>query len=189
MKKAKLIDISDNGYIQGILYCLGSYIATERRMIVRSVDKFYCEQIAALTGNSVWQTASGKDGKTLTNKIASVSLLPVYLQDVTDVRGFLRAVFEIRSVLDTRKRMTHKSGEVHYLRLRVYGDVGLMRFINMHMPPRSIQTVKTNMGTTHCISWQSGRVILNDIFPQICGTPRNEVIWNKWDEIISTTYK
>lgn len=173
------------GYQQGILLATGCYI--DNRYCVRNIDRWYCEAVEDIYDTKMYgQTLRGK----IQYVLKSAKVIPPKLDEITDFEGFCRAWIEIHGILDITNRKTGSGKQVKRLRLRIYGQENILKFVMACLPckRKKIQYIKNSVqggyiGETCAIYYQSSLEIL-DILQYINGTAKNIKIWQEWDKII-----
>ncbi|MCI5678710.1 MAG: hypothetical protein MR278_01805 [Bacteroidales bacterium] len=178
-----------SGYSYGIAYATGGI--TEENGIkylrIRNQDKSYPDCIAAEIGGNVFQSHyHEKIGKNLQYvlKARQIKALPPP-ENIPDKAGFCRAYIEIHGLLDLRNAKNGSGNRIKALRLRIYGNETILQFINQQLPakPKKLQRIKKENGETSAIYFQ-GKAEIKNIFQWIDGTPKNQKIWDKWNEIL-----
>lgn len=181
--------IALSGYGYGIAYATGGIVEEcgIKYLRIRNQDRFYPACVAAEIGVNVFQLKYEKNNEKKSQyvlKAKQIKSLPS-LEDIEDKAGFCRAYIEIHGLLDVRNAK-HGSGNItRALRLRIYGQEDILTFINQQIParPKKLQHIKTENGETNVIYFQSKAEIKN-IIQWIDGTPKNQKIWDKWNEIL-----
>lgn len=178
-----------SGYAYGIAYATGGI--TEENGIkylrIRNMDRFYPDCVASEIGVNVFKSnyiEKIREKQQYVVKAKQIKSLPP-LEGIRDTAGFCRAYIEIHGLLD-RRNVKHGSGNItRDLRLRIYGPEDLLIFINQQLPakPKKVQHIKNKDGETYAIYFQSQAEIKN-ILQWIDGTPKNQKIWDKWNEIL-----
>lgn len=181
-------------YYWGVAYATG-YIAKdegETFLCVRNIDKWYPKCIENISSNKAYNLRYNiKTGNApqWVIKARNISELPK-LSEIANPSDFLRAFIEIHGVLDISTRRS-RSGEKHKgLRLRIYGQETILGYIQAYVPaaPKSIQYIVNHIdgkyiGQTCALYYQTRKEVI-DILEWIDGSPRNEKVWKKWQEII-----
>ena len=125
-------------YQLGIIWSIGAYIESEKRMVFRHKDKYFLEQLKNLTENNIYfQSTIEKEYYVLkmpeidkkyladlgwTDRNRDIRYLPL----LNDYRDFLRAYIELHSSLDYNKR----GHNIRRLRFRIYGNQTLIEELN-----------------------------------------------------------
>lgn len=175
--KVQNMEINISGYQIGVLYALSSN-AGDNRLIIRSIDKWYCEVCQELFRVNIYPNNYHYDRDKATQWCLKGTLKVPFpkLEDITDIEGFCRSWIEIHSCLDKPRDK---------LRLRIYGKEEILKFLIQHLPVamKKIQNIRTQTGITSAVYYQSRKEIIN-IFDYINGYPKNDKVWDKWNKII-----
>ena len=179
-----------NDYCAGIAYATGCLVSENGNapyLVVRNIDKFYPKTIASETGYKSYPvTIENRETQQWAVKVRNVHEIPCH-SDVSDVHSFLRAYVEIHGVLDAMNCKKRNGEKIHRLRLRIYGNLDIISYINyiIPVPQKSVQEVVTQTGRTYALYYQSKNEIL-DILDWISGEPCNIKIWNSWKSVIES---
>lgn len=191
-RKTRDVHMADlPAYAQGIILATARFEKTRGKIIVTNVDKFYPNYIAQFSGNEVYfQMDAGKkqyvlkfwidDADQTINQRNEKKYFPC-LETQQEYLDFLRAWIEIHGVLDYCK-----SDNWRRMRLRIYGSIEMVERINClleehcNVPQKSVQILHNKK--TGVIAFASQEQV-ERILQTIDGEPRNDVIWEKWEEI------
>lgn len=167
-------------YAIGIIYAT-SYLAKENGeeyVFARNKDSWYIKYLANISKKTMYFS----DEKYCV-KCKNIPGIPD-IDTVISKKDFMRAYIEIHGILDLQKGK--------HLRLRIYGKYGIIKYINSNLPAveKKIQTIKNKIdggyiGETSAIYYQSQSEIL-DILEWLDGNPKNEKVWRKWNELITS---
>lgn len=176
-----------DGYEAGIAYSTGSLITDNDRryLVVRNVDRHYCDCIGAISKYKVYPVHTS-ERLSYTIKARDISTVPA-IDQISNVRDFCRALIEIRGVVDAVTRRRKNRTPYKQLRLRVYGDSQVLTWLNQVLPAKekSLQHVKTNIGSTCALYYQSKAEIVH-ILEWLDGQPKNQKIWDSWQSVIES---
>lgn len=183
-----------NEYCIGIAYATG-YIASDngkQYLVVRNLDPWYPKCIETESENLAYESKHNivRDSKPQwVIKARNINNLPD-IHDIINTRDFYRAYIEIHGVLDLATAKDRKGNHYKKPRLRVYGKEEILEHMISCLPAgrKKIQYITNTVsggykGKTCVVHYQSAREI-DTILRWIDGYPRNERIWNKWNEII-----
>lgn len=174
-----------SSYACGIAYATG-YMATEKGrpfLFLRNIDRWCADTIAAESRNNVYAQKSQ-----WCIKARDVSVLPD-LNDIEDLKSFIRAYIEIHGILDIMNFKNRRGEPLKKLRLRIYGKEHILKMINESLPAgiKKIQHIQNvvhsdYVGETSCIYYQS-QAEIDNILNWIDGQPKNEKVWEKWEKV------
>lgn len=186
-------------YCNGIAYASG-YFANEngkQYLVVRNLDSWYAKSIETESKYKSYKSTHNfkRDGKVQwVIKARDIDNIPD-LVEIKNIADFSRAYIEIHGCLDLATAKDKKGNYFKKPRLRLYGNEKIIFFLNKNLPAeeKKIQYISNVVddiynGKTCAIYYQSLKEIIN-IFQWIDGFPRNEYIWNKWQEIIKSNDK
>ena len=178
-----------SGYQAGILFATGCYDGS--RYVVRNVDRWYCDCVQPIFGTTVY-TQIVRDKPQYVVKGNAIKTVDI--SSISDAPGFCRAYIELKSSFglwqgkDRRGRKTNPKP-----RLRIYGSIDTLERLMDWLPaaPKKIQLCTGQhqdgyTGRTYAVYYQSAAEII-DIFDYISGSPRNDPIWGKWEDILSVS--
>lgn len=181
-------------YCWGIAYATG-YIAKDGGktfLCVRNIDGWYPKCIENISLNKAYMLRYNIERDNAPQwaiKARNISELPK-LSEITSPSDFLRAYIEIHGTLDLSTRRS-RSGEKHKApRLRIFGQENILDYIQAYVPaaPKSIQNIVQRVDDKYigktCVLYYQSRKEIADILEWIDGSPRNEKVWEKWQEII-----
>jgi len=190
-KSSKIAKLSD--YCKGIIYASGSIIteSDSKYLTVRNIDKWYPDIVGKETGYHPYQSDHNieRDGCVQwIVKARNVHQMPC-VSDIENYADFIRPYIELHGILDKVK--SPKTG-LYKMRLRIYGKEEILNFIMSVVPaePKKMQYIKNRVitsgkeyvGKTCAIYYQSQNEI-QKILHFIDDTPKNNTIWNKWEQI------
>lgn len=190
-KSVKISELSD--YCKGIMYASGTIITEKDStyLTVRNIDKWYPEFVGKQTGYNPYPSDhnSERDGCVQwIVKSRNIHQMPC-ANDVRNCADFIRPYIELHGILDKVK--IPKTG-LYKMRLRIYGKEEFLNFIMSIVPaePKKIQYItnkvvtsgKEYVGKTCAIYYQSQNEI-QKILHFIDNAPKNNVVWNKWEQI------
>lgn len=186
-------------YSIGIAYGTG-YIAKENGkefLFVRNLDPYYPKTIEAEVPYKAYESKHNmsRDGKVQwCIKARNISKLPEF-SEISNPQDFIRAYMELHSTIDFINVKNRNNSKIPKLRLRIYGNEEVISWINEVVPAnkKKIQYIRNILdsnyvGETCCIYYQSSKEICN-ILDWIDGTPKNDKIWNKWEQMINKLSK
>lgn len=184
-----------NDYCNGIAYATG-YFAIEngkQYLVVRNLDSWYAKMIETESKYKAYESRHNieRDGRNQWSiKARDIEFIPELLE-IQSISDFCRAYVEIHGLLDLSTAKNRKGSYFKKPRLRIYGTEEILVFLNNCLPAneKKIQYINNviegnYVGKTCAIYYQSIKEIVN-ILEWINGTPRNERIWDKWNEIIT----
>lgn len=185
-----------NDYCNGIAYATGCFAndAEEKYLVVRNLDKWYPEKIAEETGYTAYESTYNyiRDGKNQwVIKARNIHSLPK-LTELQDANSFCRAYIELHGVIDLVKAKDKKGNCFQRPRLRIYGTLQIIKFINWVLPAREkkiqfiVNVVDGSYTGKTCAIYYQSKTEINDILDWLNGFPRNEKIWNKWQGLLKT---
>lgn len=174
-----------DGYQQGILLLSGCADGNGR-YVVRSADKHFVDSVASLFPTAPYFQRSADLRHCDYWVIKSYRFAPPKLADVTDWRGFCRALLELQGTIDLRPCKTRRGEPIRRLRLRVWGQPEILTAFAAAIPakPKRIQDVVHTVGSTHALYYQSRREIC-DIIDYIDGQPRCEKWWDRLSKMLA----
>lgn len=182
----------NDDYCIGIAYGTGCIISNdmETYLVVRNLDKWYIDIIAKETGYKSFESVHNfeRDGKNQwCVKARNVHSLPA-LTDLKNPRDFCRSYIELHGTVDIKKSKNRSGICISSLRLRIYGRMEILSFINKILPVRdkTIQNIINKTGRTYALYFQSRNEILT-ILQWIDGSPKNQKIWDRWYSVIKDT--
>lgn len=183
-----------NDYCNGIAYATG-YIANDQKkpyLVVRNLEKYYVEMIENEVGYKAYKIKSKiqRDGRPQwAVKAWNIHELQP-LNRIANAKDFCRSYMELHGNLDQATAKNRRGECYKRPRLRIYGKEEVIRYISSSLPAaeKKIQYVENivdskYIGKTCLIYYQSKTEIL-DILDWIDGTPRNEKVWEKWEQIV-----
>lgn len=169
------------GYQQGILVALGSWNGD--RLTVRSIDRWYPDQIQPLFRNRVYSIDDTHVPGRRQYIIKSLSAHIPTLDEVVDWQGFARAYIEIHgAIAPITQHKKHAPG------MKIYGREHVIEVLMAHLPiePKKLYKITNSfdsdkyVGTTYSITIQKKET--KDVLRWIDGEPKNKSVWVKWDE-------
>lgn len=174
-----------SSYSCGIAYATG-YMAKEKGtqfLFVRNIDRWCADTISVESRNIVY-----KQKAQWCIKARDISVLPD-LNDIEDLKSFMRAYIEIHGMLDIMNVKNRRGEPLKKLRFRIYGKEPILKLINENLPAgmKKIQHIKNiiqseYVGETSCLYYQSQTEIEN-ILNWLDGQPKNENVWRKWEGV------
>lgn len=186
-----------SNYDLGILWSIGSQI--EDRFVLRHRNRYFLDRIQKYCHNTVYEQAYVADGRIqYVLKISNPDMQ--YLYDIgwtnrnTEIRNipklnsyndFLRSYIELHSRLDYSTRHNMRNGKkIKALRLRIYGNYGLIDGINNILcscAGAKIKKIeKIHNDKTAVVSYQSEKEI-NMIYDYIFDSPFFKPYWDDVD--------
>jgi len=208
-KEKEKIDMNKiSNYELGILWGIGSWIEEDRVFILRHRNKYFLEQIKKYTDSIIYEQKSRTgiqyvlkifnfDINSLVNlgwseRNSEVRVMPV----LDDYKDFLRVYIELHGCLDYSLRYKKKDKSVKYkgLRLRIYGNKGIVEDINRILSEKcgvgvkTIQGVKSNNKTFYVAyasfveidriyNWIFDYPYCKEYWDEVEGKMREPVIW------------
>ena len=210
-KKRDKINIDEiSNYELGILWGIGNWCESDGIFVLRHRNKYFLKQIKKYTDSIIYEQESRTgvqhvlkifnfDINSLVNlgwseRNSEVRVMPV----LDDYKDFLRVYIELHGCLDYSLRYKKKDKSVKYkgLRLRIYGNKGIVEDINRILSEKcgvgvkTIQGVKSNNKTFYVAyasfveidriyNWIFDYPYCVEYWDEIEGKMREPVIW-KW---------
>lgn len=189
--------VTPTPYQLGIIWSIGSYIASEQKFVFRHKNKYFLNQIQPLTNHQIYsqtvkdetqyvlktpalniQYLKKQNWATRNSDIRNIPILSIY-------KDFLRAYLEIHSGLDYCTSYSNKKAykyKYYRLRLRIYGNKSLINALNIiinqeiKIPIKTPQSTHNNKTT---ILYYTALDDLHKIFNYTYDTPCHKEYWNQ----------
>lgn len=180
------------GYYLGIIFSIGSI--SEDRLIFRHKYKYFLEQIQKICGNNIYrQTDKNKIQYVLKTRYFNIDKLKSigwtarnsdirFIPKLLDYKDFLRAYIELHSGLGYSIRYKDRQKRIKYkaLRLRIYGNEGIINSINNILNIKARVSIKSPQKTSNKKTFYIAYTSLDDIqaiFDYIKGYPCFKDFW------------